>query len=477
MTMASQTGFMRIGRKIVRRFSASRGDSASDSASRNRLRHVMHLLTGNAASMLIGLASVALVARGLGPVEYGMLALTFSFTQAIERLVSFQSWQPMIRYGAELNTPEHHDDLKRLLKFGLMLDLAGAMAGWLIAIALTAAGGYLFGWDAETLRLVFIYSTVLLFALTGMPTAILRITGRFRTVAYGQVFSGLVRLAACGIAFVLEADLMTFALVWMGTQIVSSLTTLFMSLYVLRQEGIRGMLRAPLAGVTERFPGLWKFTWSANISLTIWSSAQQFDTLIVGALAGPGEAGLYHIAKRVGRLAQQMGGQVQAVVYPEVSRLWASGAVVEFRRVVREVELMLIAAGVIGVIAMIFIAGPAIRLTAGPEFVGAAPLLIAQMVAMALTISGSVTRSALLAMGQQQRVLHLVVLTTAIFHATAFLLVPRIGAMGANVAHIALGATWLTGLLIVFRQEVRKHALGREKPLDEAIPADPATTP
>ena len=80
MIMASRSEFVRIWRKMVRRLSASRSDSPSDSASRNRLRHVMHLLTGNAASMLIGLASVALVARGLGPVEYGMLALTFSFT-------------------------------------------------------------------------------------------------------------------------------------------------------------------------------------------------------------------------------------------------------------------------------------------------------------------------------------------------------------------------------------------------------------
>jgi O-antigen/teichoic acid export membrane protein len=429
--------------------------SADAHASRQRLRHVLHLLTGNAATMVIGLASVALVARALGPVQYGMLALTFSYAQAIERLVSFQSWQPMIRYGAELTAPEQRDDLKSLLKFGLMLDLAGAVAGWVIAIVLAVAAHFLFHWSAESLRLVVVYATVLLFTLTGMPTAVLRLTGKFRAVAYGQVFSALMRLVACALAFISGAGLMEFALVWMGTQILSSLTTLAVAFYILHLDGIRGLLRAPLRGVAERFPGLWRFTWSANLSLTIWSSTQQFDTLIVGALAGPAEAGLYHIAKRVGRLAQQTGGQVQAVVYPEVARLWASGAVRQFRRVVSEVEILLVCAGIAAVIAMIFIAEPAIRLAIGPQFAAAAPLLIAQTFAMALMVSGSVTRSALLAMGEQQKLLQLVIVSTCLFHATAFLLVPRIGAMGANMAHIAMGTVWLAGLLFVFRRALR----------------------
>jgi O-antigen/teichoic acid export membrane protein len=109
---------------------------------------------------------------------------------------------------------------------------------------------------------------------------------------------------------------------------------------------------------------------------------------------------------------------------------------------------------------MILLAAPVVRLTLGSQFAGAVPLLIAQTIAMALTVSGSVTRSALLAMGQQQKVLSLVLLSTAIFHSTAFLLVPRIGAMGANVAHIALGLTWVTGLLFVFRRAVRALPAG-----------------
>lgn len=428
-----------------------------NAALRDRLRHIGHLMSGNAAAMVLSLASLALIARALGPAGYGVLALTISFTQAIERLISFQSWQPMIRYGADLDPAADADqaDLKRLLKFGLLLDVAASLAAWLIANLLLIAGRQLFQWDHETIRIAHFYSTVLLFGLTGMPTAVLRLAGRFRVLAYTQVFGAAVRLAVLAIIFAAGGGLTTFALAWAGTQILSSMTTFLVALFILRRQGVRGLLSAPLAGITQRFAGLWRFTWSANLSLTIWSTPQQLDTLIVGALASPTQAGFYHIAKRVSRAVLQAATQVQAVMYPELARLWRRGALDEFRRAIRQVEWLLAVAGIGGIAATALLASPVIRLTMGREFSPAAALLIAQMVAVAMTMSGAVTRSALLAMGQQQQVLRIVAASTIMFSVVVLVLVPAIGAMGANLAHIALAATWLCGLLFAFRRAFR----------------------
>ena len=80
--------------------------------------------------------------------------------------------------------------------------------------------------------------------------------------------------------------------------------------------------------------------------MTIRASAIEFDTLIVGAFGDPAAAGLYHIAKRLARLVQQCGVQVQAVLYPDVARLWAARAIGEFRRTVVQMELLLAAFGI-----------------------------------------------------------------------------------------------------------------------------------
>src|SRR3546814_19525882 len=115
----------------------------------------------------------------------------------------------------------------------------------------------------------------------------------------------------------------------MATQILGSLTFLGFGIRALRANGIRGVLAAPIKSVTQRFHGLWSFAWQSNLSLTLRSRAQQLATLLVGMLADPASAAFYHITKQVGRMAQQIGVRVEAVLYPNRTRLWEAGAIQE----------------------------------------------------------------------------------------------------------------------------------------------------
>lgn len=423
---------------------------------RSRVISVGHLLSGNVASAVLALMAVALTARAVGPTEYGILALVLTYARAVERLVTFQSWQPIIKYGAALDDPARRDDLRRLLKFGFVLDAGGALLAWLTAIVLAVIAVPLFGWNDRALVFVVIYCTSLLFNINGTPTAILRLSGRYRAAAYGPVASQAVRLAACAVGVAMDASLTVFVAIWMVTQIIGSLSFLAFAVLELRRQGVTGVFAAPLSGISERFPSIWNFAWSSNLSLTFRSSAEEFDTLLVGALAGPTAAGLYHIAKRVGRLAQQVGVQVQAVLYPDVARMWAAGELAAMRRAVWQIEVLLLGFGLAGVAFLWLTAAPLLRLTVGPEFVAAAPLVIIQMFAVTLTMTGSAARSALLAMGRQNEVLRTVMIATGAFHVTALVMIPAIGAMGANVAHIVLGLIWLVGMAHEFRRALQE---------------------
>ena len=450
---------MSARRKIEKKFRRLAGFWSEEATLRDRMAKIAHLLTGNFLTSIIGLIGFALTARALGPADYGVLALCFSFTRAVERLVSFQSWQPLIKYGAAAQQSGDLAGLKSLLKFGLLLDISAAAIGWLIAVALVLAAAPLFGVSEASSNLVLIYCTVLLFQVSGMPMAVLRLYGRFSLIAYGQVASSLFRLVFCAIGVAVGGGLWEFALIWMAAQIFGALALTLFAFLELRKQKVAGLLTAPLKGVTARFPGLWRFALSANLSLTIRSSAFELDTLIVGYLADPASAGLYHIAKRIGRIAQQAGVQVQAVLYPELARAWAAKAVAEFRRAVAQMQAILLAFGVVVFLTFYFGIETLLRWTAGPEFLGAAPLAIVQAVAVMMTLCGTVLRSALLAMGLENRLLNSVLIATVGFHATAFVLIPRIGPMGANIAHIVMASVWLLMMTIAYRQDIgRKFA-------------------
>ncbi|WP_105432657.1 MULTISPECIES: lipopolysaccharide biosynthesis protein [Neorhizobium] len=412
---------------------------------RDRLAQIAHLLTGSVCSSILGLVGFALTARALGPTDYGILALCLTFTGAVEGFVSFQSWQPLIKYGAEAQRAGKINDLQSLLKFGLLLDISAAAIGWLVAVTIVVTAGPLLRISEDTSYLAVAFCSVLPFRVSGVPLAVLRLFGRFKSFAYGQVISSVFRLALCALGVVLGAGLFGFALIWMASQIINSLTLLtFAFIELRRQKILGGVLTAPLKGVTSRFPGIWRFAISTNLSLTIGSSANQVDTLLVGLLADPASAGFYHIAKRIGRVARQVGDQVQAVLYPELARAWASQDIGEFRRAAAQMQLLLLASGLVLVGGLYFTIKPVLCWGAGPEFVSAAPLIIIQSIAVTLTLCGSVNRSALLAKGRETQILKAVMASTIAFYATAFSLVPQVGPIGANIAHVVLALTLIS---------------------------------
>jgi O-antigen/teichoic acid export membrane protein len=422
-----------------------------------RVRAVGHLLTGTSATVCLSLLSIALAARSLGPKEYGVLALILTLGQACERLLSFQSWQPLIRYGATLDPEAKRDDLRSLYKFGLMLDMMGSVGAWATASLLSIGAHFVFGISWAATGTALLYMVSLLFNMNGTATAIFRLTGHFRTIARLQVITAVARLAASALAFALGAGLTGFVIVWMATQILGTLLNILVGMRTLHWQGTARVLAASLTGMSSRFPDLWRFTWGANFSLTIWASAQQLDTLIVGWLADPASAGMFHIAKRVSRVVQQVGSQVEAVVYPDLSRMWAAGQRKKFRRLILQTEFVLASFGAACFVGALLLGDWAIEVTAGTRFAAAGPLLTVQIFAVALTISGAASRAALLAMGRQPAILRTVLAAASTFYGLVAPLIYLMGAMGANMAHVLFGTVWLVGLTLSLRQGLKEE--------------------
>ncbi len=417
-----------------------------------RLKNIAHLLTGNFASSFIALAGFALTARALGPSDYGILAICFAYARGVERLVSVRSWQPLIKYGAEALQAGDVSNLKALFKFGLLLDISAACVAWIIAVVLAIVAGPLVGISAEMTRIVIIFCSVLPFQLTGMSTAVLRLYGRYNVLAYGQVLSSIVRVAFCLVGVLAGWGLFEFLILWMAAQILGALNTNLLAFIELRRRGMGGVLFAPMRGITTKFAGLYSFSISSNLSSTLRSSASELDTLIVGYLTDPTSAGLYHIAKRVGRIAQQAGVQVQAVLFPDLAKAWSANDITSFRKIVVQAQMLLLAFGIAALLFFYLTINAVLLWTAGPEFLAAGPLVIVQTVAVMMNLSGTVLYSALLAMGRERVLLRIALFATIMFHITAFTLVPQIGPMGANIAHIAMSFVLLFGMNYAYRK-------------------------
>ena len=255
-------------------------------------------MSGNVITAGIDLVSLALTARALGPELFGVLVLVQTYARFVDQFVNFQSWQAIIKYGADSLTDKRTGDFRSLVKLGTSLDLGGSLLGTTVAIAMVYWVGRWFEWEDETVRMAAMYSLTILLSLSPTPTAVLRLFDRFNLLAWQRVISAAIRMAALVVAWFVGADLWGFLVVWMVAQILDYLFLLALGWRELRRQGFGDALSAPLMRINAKFPGIWKFVITTNLSSSIRLGARELDVLIVGGTIGSAAAGIYKVAKQ-----------------------------------------------------------------------------------------------------------------------------------------------------------------------------------
>jgi O-antigen/teichoic acid export membrane protein len=413
---------------------------------RRRLIAVAHLLSGNFLNAAIMLVSVAIAARSLGVAAYGIMVMVLSYNRVVERLIRFESWQPLIRFAVQEEKEDSPERMARLYAYGLLLDIGAAALAACLTVGLALSLGGRLGLSSLHVELVAIYAVATLFNVAGVPTAALRLSGQFKLLAYTQVIANLLRILFAGFCAVQGYGLIGFMVAWSAAQALGSLAVFAIGFRALRSMGIPNPFFASMRGLKKDFPGFFGFACSTNLSLTLRVITTEADSLFVGAVAGAPAAAVYYLAKRIAKVAVQIGAQVQAVVYPDVARMWVRGNVRGLRAATLQVQVALAGVGIAMLLGAYLFAPLLIRLGPGEAYRATYLLLLTQLVAVILMLHAAPSRSALLAMNQSWLVLAISGLGTAAFVGVAAYAVPRYGAIGGNIAHIVLGM--LTAVLL-----------------------------
>ncbi len=405
------------------------------------------LLGGNAASSVLGLGSVALTTRGLGAELFGILALIRAYTLVVDRLLNFQSWQAMIRYGAEALEHNRREDFKRLITFGVLLDAGTAVLGAAIAAAAVHWVGHRQGWDARTVQFAVLYSLTIGFNLSGTPKAILRLFNRFTLLAAQQGLAAAFKLVGVTIAWVSGSGLGTFVAVWMLTDILGYLLLVGMGWRELAQQGFHGVLtRTSPRGIGRQCPGIWGFVWTTKLNGSIRMALKELDTLVVGGLFGAAAAGLYHVAKQCAKIVDQISDPLDDALYPELARLWVSGEVRMMRRLM--IRGGLLAGGVAVAIwcGVLIAGGPFLQTVFGQEFIGAQNVLLWYLLGVVVATLTFPLQSAMLAMGRPQLLFRMNLAAAALYFGSLMALTRLVGLAGAGMAHVVQQLVWSLGI-------------------------------
>ncbi len=408
------------------------------------------LLMGRSAGALFSLIYLALAARTLGAETFGVLVLLHTFVHTIGELTKFQSWQAVLRYGALALAENRLADLQRLVKFTLLLDLVGVLAGVGITLLCLSPALRLFNIPSEVEPLATAYVASIVFMSPAMPNGFLRLFDRFDLIAVQSVISPAIRLLGAVAIWIAGAGLTAFVAVWFIATAASGIALMVLALRELHRQGVLRGMTASLRGLTASHERIWPFVWGTNLNTTLNLVSDKIGTLAVGWLLGPQAAGLFriasHVADALGKPASKL---LTPAIYPELARLSAGGDAAATRDMVKR-SALLAGGAVAGVFALLVVLGqPLLHYVFGAEFVAAYEVMLLLSLAGVIATVSFPLEPLLVSAGRMRAVLTARITATALYLFLLYLLLRQIGIAGAGIATLAYtGAT--AALLLVF---------------------------
>jgi len=420
-----------------------------DDLLRRFLKNAAILFSGNIVSSIFGLASMAITARALGVKKFGILVLIVTYVGIVDKLVNFQSWQAIIKYGADLLEENKKEKFKLIIKFGFLLDCTTALLGAMIAASIAWFVGQWMVWNNETVIMTALYSVTIIFNISGTPTAILRLFDKFNKIACRGIIASGIKLFGVLIAFSFEAKIWIFLLVWGVVDILGKMILLYFGYQELVQKEFHNFIQADLKNITKRFKGIWGFVITTNLNSSIRMATRELDVMLIASMLGPTSVGLYKIAKQFSLVIQRTIEPMYQSIFPELAKLISKGAIKDFIRFsVRSSVLAFVFA--IGIWLVFYFFGDiVIIMTVGSDYLNAINVMLWYMFAIVLAASAFPLQPAMLSIGLPHITFWVHIISTMVYFSALFFLVKKIGLVGAGISYFIYYFVWSFLMLVI----------------------------
>ena len=409
------------------------------------------LVRGRGAAAIMAFGATALMARSLGPAEFGLVVLMHTYAMLIRALLDFDSVDAVVRYGVPAHDESDSHLLGRLMKVCLRIDRQTCIAATLLALIVAPFAGPSMGMDKHHVMLLMAYSLVLITTGTGTATGILRLYDRFDILGRQMTIAPTIRFIGVVIAWWSSAPIQVFVAIWATGYAAENFYLMWHAKHKYNTH-----IKEALAGVNIKdaklsdFDGLRHFLW-----VTYWQSnldilPKHITTVLVGYLLGPAEAGLLRLARELSSMLSKPAILIRQVIFVDLTRNWNQGNQA-FDVIAYRTALLGGLLGMLFVVISYFFGEYLLAALLGQQFVAAKSVLTLMLLAATLDLAASPLRSALYAMGYAARAMRLYVVSTTMYLGLFVVLTKSMGLIGAGVAASVAAAVPLIGMLMLIR--------------------------
>ena len=395
-------------------------------------RNLGWLLASRGVLAVLSLFYLAIATRALGVEGFGRFALITGASQTLATLVAFQTWQVIIQYGVGPLAAGDRGALGRLFRGSLILDLAGALLGGVLAWAILTIWGEALGIAPTLKRATLIFSIVQLLTVRSTPLGILRLRDRFALSALADSVTPVARFIGAIAVWLIHPTVQGFLVAWALAEVLTAAAYWIM---VARSGDLDLMLKSRGARLLPaEHPGIIRFALSTNASATLGLSSKQLPLLLVGAIAGTAAAGVFRIASQIAQGLAKLSQLISRAAFPEVVRTLRDAPPEALSRLIRQLFLASAIAAV-AIMLLVMVAGkPVLSIVGGRDFRHAWTMLLWLSLAGCLDLATTGVDTVLTAMRRAGRVFAIRLGGVGAMFGAAALLTPLYGATGVAMA-------------------------------------------
>jgi O-antigen/teichoic acid export membrane protein len=407
------------------------GAEPGDHGLKRIFKNTAWLLAGKGFGGILSLVYIAILTRTLGVIGWGQFALITGAASAVITIVSFQTWQVILRYGPNfLKAGGDRDAFTRLIGLCAVFDLFGALAGCAIILMIAGFAGPYFGWNADMTWSASAFAITMLLSLKSTPTGIMRAFNRFDLGTYAEAVIPLMRLTGVLAAWIWAPTIGYFLLAWAAAEVVHSVVYWIMAIQQVGAD-FRLSQAVRLRKAFNENAGIGGFLAITNVGSTLNGFANNSAVLVVGFFAGPAAAGLFRLASQISTAMTKISTLLSRAIFSEVNQVRVLHGDDALRALFKQTSRFLLIAGAIIIGAVILLGKPILLLMSGPEFLGAYPLLIILAAAACIDLAGAIYEPVLLSGDAARSTLPLNAFSVLGFVILLAILLPRYGVEGA----------------------------------------------
>ena len=331
--------------------------------------------SGTVAGSAISFIYALVVADALGASEFGLLAQGLAYAALVSCFVHLNLRTAAIRYIAKFTAEEDKQRTLAMTKLTLLLDVAAGAAALILIMGLSPFAKAFLIRDDRAILVIALAGCAYVFQNVADDTALalLRVFGRFRSLAITEIGAALLKLGgALAVVYWLRGDIIGILWVLVITHALLNIVRLLLGLVALRKY-VPLRSHAPLTVLGPYRQEITRFLWYSYLRSISSFGMRNLDINVLGLFVSKSVIGVYKLAQSFFQVLYQLADAALLVVYPEIAKLWALGRFKELRRFIKSVILIMTPTGV-AIYAAAFFAVPWVIDLFKPEYAEAGRL-------------------------------------------------------------------------------------------------------